>query len=99
MADRVVDERQRLAIWLSASDALVLDSFLARYQEADPQTFNPNGSEYHALMHVAAQVEKWLEFDSGVTPEHYQDALDEAYADLAAPAGYRGDAAPGPPCT
>jgi hypothetical protein len=97
MEDRVVDEHRRLAIWLSASDALVLDSFLTRYQEADPQAFNPNASEYHALMHVAGQLEKWVEFDSGVTPERYQDAVAEAYADLAGPPGYRGDAAPGPP--
>ena len=97
MADRVVDEHRRLAIWLSASDALVLDPVLTRYQETDPQTFNPNASEYHALMRVAGEVEKWVEFDSGVTPERCQDALAEAYTDLADPAGYRGDAAPGPP--
>jgi hypothetical protein len=92
-----IDQHRKLAIWLSASDALVLDSLLTRYQEADPQTLNPNPSEYHALMHVAGQLEKWVEYESEVTPERYQDALAEAYADLAGPAGYRGDAPHGPP--
>jgi hypothetical protein len=97
MADRVIDQSRKLAIWLSASDALVLDSFLTRYQEADPQTFAPNAAEYHALMHVAGEVWKWVEYEAELTPEQYQDALAEAYADLGDPAGYRGDAPPGPP--
>ena len=96
MAERIVPYGE-ITITLSTSDAFVLDSFLSRYQEADPQTFAPNASEYHALMHVAGEVEKWVEYQSNVPPGRHADALAEAYADLGEPAGYHGDVPSGPP--
>jgi len=94
---RIVDPTQKLTISLLASDAFVLYECLSRYQESELQILQPNASEYHALMHVLGGVEKWVEDESGVTPERYPAAVVEAYEDLSGPGGYRGTEPFGPP--
>jgi hypothetical protein len=92
----VIDPNRKLAIWLRASHAFVLYECLARYQESDPQVLRPDTSEYHALMHVLGQVEKWVEHEAELAPDDYAAAVAEAYEDLSDPAGYRGNEPAGP---